>query len=39
MKEIRLVVSRMRQSATDSGAAQLSIDMIEAEILEARTKK
>jgi PHD/YefM family antitoxin component YafN of YafNO toxin-antitoxin module len=35
----QMAVSRMRQSATDSGAAQLSIDMIEAEILEARTQK
>jgi hypothetical protein len=34
-----MVVSRMRQIATDSGAAQLYIDMIEAEILKARTKK
>ena len=35
----QLAVSRMRRTAMKSGAAQLSIDTIEAEILEARTQK
>lgn len=35
----QMAVSRIRRTATESGAAQLSTDMIDAEILDARTNK